>query len=371
MNASFAFRSHLMQQFAAQARTQSRPPLALIGLLTDENPNNGTAAPEVLDVSSWNTQEASQRFRHLSSIETSAPGSSVNLRRRHTDSEIFCWSRSHNSRSPVQPKQFTTQVSAFDHEEESSDSLLDSSVSLEGKFHLPAEFQNMLQTRRTTSRIAPLTAPMPIYEEHDYWREALERAVLCGYQAPNHKRTEPFTFKRMIAPSDRTERLAEIAYRVALRQVATEQSSLTSEQVTHKKLKAQRKKEKWSQIPAFLVATVEEESIFENDLETLNEYDQLPYMPPQSERALENYASACAAVQNVLLSLHSEDIATKWATGPVIRTPAFRELVQASENDRIVALIMVGRANGPLPKSPRRNRRPLQRGGPNDVLVDL
>ena len=82
------------------------------------------------------------------------------------------------------------------------------------------------------------------------------------------------------------------------------------------------------------------------------------------------YASACAAVQNVLLSLHAEEIATRWATGPVIQTPAFRQLVGATTRDRIVALIMVG-----LPKSshetvtdarPRRFRRGL-----DELVQDL
>jgi hypothetical protein len=44
----------------------------------------------------------------------------------------------------------------------------------------------------------------------------------------------------------------------------------------------------------------------------------------------------------VLLSLHAEQIASKWATGPVIQTPAFRQLVGATPYDRIVALVMIG-----------------------------
>ena len=348
MNASYAFRSHLMQQFAAQARTQSRPPLALIGLLTEDSSssNNGTALPSPLE-HSW--KDPSERFSHLSSIETSSK-SSVILRRRHTDSDIFLSSNQSSFLPPHQ--QFSTEANSQDLEIEEEDS-----CQLEGKFNLQSAFQLLLKTRRTISRFSALTSPMPIFEETDYWNDALERAVLCGYQAPNHKRTEPFTFKRMVAPSESTERLANIAYNVALRKDKNEE-------------KAQRKRDKWSQIPAFLVATVEEEYLYENELEALNEYDQLPYKPPQSERALEDYASACAAVQNVLLSLHSEDIATKWATGPVILTPAFRELVQAKDNDRVVALIMVGQAVKSKPKQ-RRIRRPLRSGSSDDILVDV
>ena len=340
-----------MQQFAAQARTQSRPPLALIGLLTEDSssPNNGTAVPDPL-VDSYSWKDSSERFRHLSSIETSSK-SCINLRRRHTDSDIL---RSSSNQNSLLRQQFSTEAHSQDFEEEESG--VDSSQ-LEGKFNLPSAFQSLLQTRRTTSRFSALTSTMPIYEEADYWNDALERAVLCGYQAPNHKRTEPFTFKRMVAPSISTERLADIAYNVNLRKGKNEE-------------KAQQKRDKWSQIPAFLVATVQEESLYENYIETLNEYDQLPYVPPQTERALEDYASACAAVQNVLLSLHSEKIATKWATGPVIQTPAFRELIQAKDNDRVVALIMVGQALRSKPKK-RRIRRPLRNGSSDDILVDV
>ena len=364
MNASYAFRSHLMQQFAAQARTQSRPPLALLGLLTDDTNNPVSALPD-----EQHAPDTSQRFRHLSSIETSS-GTSVNLRRRHTDSEVFQWSRSQRSFAPLQPKQFSTASDISSQADRNND--LDDSAHLEGGFNLAASFQNLLQTRRTSSRFRALTASEPMYEEADYWSDALERAVLCGYQAPNHKRTEPFTFKRMIAPSERTERLAETAFRVALRQIETQQEALSAEQREQKIEKAKRKRDKWSKIPAFLVATVhEEDGLFENDLETLDPFDQLPYKPPMTERAMEDYASAAAAVQNVLLSLHAENIATKWVTGPVIRTPAFRDLIQAERNDRVVALIFVGQAIGYVPKRPRRLRRPLKSGASNDVLVDL
>ena len=61
----------------------------------------------------------------------------------------------------------------------------------------------------------------------------------------------------------------------------------------------------------------------------------------------------------MLQSLHSEDIATKWATGPVIETPAFRKLVGATPCERIVGLIMIGKySEEALARmKPRRYRR--------------
>ena len=86
------------------------------------------------------------------------------------------------------------------------------------------------------------------------------------------------------------------------------------------------------------------------------------------------YAAASAAVQNILLSLHAEGIGSKWATGPVIRTPAFRELVQALPTDRIVALIMVGgdtkfesEREAQITAVRRRRRRSIH----GDLLIDL
>jgi hypothetical protein len=88
------------------------------------------------------------------------------------------------------------------------------------------------------------------------------------------------------------------------------------------------------------------------------------------------YAAACAAVQNVLLSLHAEGIGSKWATGPVVRTPAFRQLVQAAPTDRVAALIMVGGMESTHFCSDRERdrttaRRHRRRSIDGDLLVDL
>lgn len=196
-------------------------------------------------------------------------------------------------------------------------------------------FQAMIQTRRSTSHFdTTLTAT----DGATFWKDALDRAVACGKRAPNHKRTEAFSFKRILSPSAATERLAEIAYRVALDKSQSEAN-------------AERKRAKWSQIPAFLVVMVrapdplypeydDDEVLLLEDQGLL--YRPLDFVAPQTEREMEDYASSCAAVQNVLLSLHAEQIASKWATGPVIQTPAFRRLVGATSRDRIVALVMVG-----------------------------
>ena len=77
-----------------------------------------------------------------------------------------------------------------------------------------------------------------------------------------------------------------------------------------------------------------------------------------------------------MLSLHSENIATKWATGPVIKTAAFRNLVKAEPNDRVAALIMIGGLNSTkFETEPEEHlteiRRHRQRVLDGDVLIDL
>ena len=134
---------------------------------------------------------------------------------------------------------------------------------------------------------------------------------------------------------------------------------------------AERKRDRWKSIPAFLVASVggmpdqvpsEACALYK---EEGSEYAQLPFVPPQTELQLENYAASCAATQNVLLSLHSEKLGSKWATGPVIQTKAFRDIVQLRNDELVVGLIMVGIPKR-VPRSPRK-RRSLE----GDVLKDL
>ena len=56
----------------------------------------------------------------------------------------------------------------------------------------------------------------------------------------------------------------------------------------------------------------------------------------------------------------------KWATGPVIRTRSFRDLIDCRRDEMVVALIMVGWAKR-LPTSSRRRLRELE----GDVLRDV
>jgi len=83
---------------------------------------------------------------------------------------------------------------------------------------------------------------------------------------------------------------------------------------------------------------------------------------PHTIQQLEDYASSCASIQNLLLSLHSEG---EWATKTIIRTHALRNLIGCKKDDMVVGLIMVGWTKR-VPRMPRR-RRELE----GDVLKDV
>ncbi|CAB9496166.1 Nitroreductase [Seminavis robusta] len=369
MNTSNAFRSHLMQQFASAARSQSRPPLALIPWIrvAEEGDHNSHRRQRPGTSNASGRRSISTRPGRTGSSNSSWSSPSTETARRPTLARPSALSslslssladeeeESHHDRIQNTPT-ITTTIASGDPPT-SNDEL--NSHENNGAT-LAHHFQTLIQTRRTTSHFGgPANNPENDPLAPRFWIDALDRAVECGRRAPNHKRTERFSFKRMIAPSPATERLAEIAYHVTLQKPsATEQT-------------AEKKQAKWSSIPAFLVATVQSESQLHPDNDnTVGMYQALPFVPPQTEREMEDYAAACAAVQNVLLSLHAENIASKWATGPVIQSPAFRELVGATANDRIVALVMIGLpklpGGGSSPPRPRRFRRDWQ-----DFLQDV
>ena len=343
-----------MQQLASAALKSQRPPLVLAGWIqsvADEDGSSGSNSN-----SNSNTQRLQQSSGMLSSIGSSSHLTSVASLSKTQDHgstpqlHQHLMSASPSSRPPP-PVHEQLSVTADMQDDDDND-------------NLAQEFQILLQTRRTGTKLVP--RDQSLLRDVSFYNAALERAVRCAVQAPNHKRTEPVTFKRMLAPSPRTHRLADIAYETHLRKKMASSASVAETTAIEKSVG--KKREKWDQIPAFLVALVKSSHPLIDVTETMNDpYQPLAYTPPTSERELEDYATACASVQNCLLSLHAEHIATKWVTGPVVQTPAFRKLVQVTEYDRVVALIMVGEADDSKPIRPRRMRRRFH----GDVLVDL
>jgi len=363
------FRSHLMQQFAASARTQSRPPLALFSF-----GNEGAAPRSPSRRSSVDRPFADTHRRPVSISSSSGAGPKRQL-------------SSIPSSSSLRHRSLSSSVLQNDTLEEfpENDELDDSSHQKEVTHHVPPSpsaenFQQIISSRRTVSNFLSLPKPPPDHEHRkdqdgilsdyahrQFLRDAIQRAVQCAMTAPNHKVTEPTTFHRIIAPSAASEKLLDIVYSVTLERLLSRKIS------GHDacRSEAMRKREKWSDIPAFLVATVRgmgdqcQSSSTSNNNPDGEIFEELPYVAPSTMRQLEDYAAACASIQNLLLSLHSEGLGSKWATGPVIRTRAFRDLIGCEEDDMVVGLIMVGWPKR-LPRMPRR-RRDLE----GDILKDV
>ena len=341
------FRSTLMQQFANAAKNQSRPPLALVGWLSDED--------KVKKTSSYHSTSQISEIQSVSSLSTTT--TTTTTPRRPSARSLHAPGFPAPQLLPP-PRLISSLQSSSSNIEE--DNLLQLE---ETQSHSPSsiELQKLIQTRRTCSYF--LKQKQSVQKDLDddpnyYWRDVLLRAAECGYTAPNHKRTEPFTFKSIVVPS-KIDELANVAYQVELRKQRNKEPSFALE-------KAEKKKQKWKSIPAYLVALVEAQQA--QVPETISDdYEEIPFVAPASERELEDYASACAAVQNVLLSVHAEDLGTKWATGPVVKTKAFRQLIEADEKERVVGLLMIGEIDENKPQRERRHRRPLQ----GDVFVEM
>ena len=236
------------------------------------------------------------------------------------------WARNSQSRSPPavvvpwlknqqhqhQPQRLLgntsfVQQSHDDHQEEQGDhspatSYLSSSNGSASTSSLARSFQSLMMTRHTGTsfgRKAVATQKNANQHQHSLLASAIDRAVACGQMAPNHKRTEPFSFKRLIAPSDTTRRLSDIAYHVNL--IHNPNSSIKV---------AEKKRQKWLDVAAFLVAlchdnqhptlatsSSSEPNQDDNDDKEVGDnvqgllYKRLPYSAPQTERQLEDVSS--------------------------------------------------------------------------------
>lgn len=167
-----------------------------------------------------------------------------------------------------------------------------------------------LRTRRTIQRFAP--GPID--------PAALDRALEAASFAPNHKLTWPFRFV-LAGPEAR-----EVLFRVGLR------------------LKAQKK----GASPE-LERAVRQKMLDPAELVVVSQV-----LADDPARREEDYAACCAAIQNLMLSLHADGIGTMWGTGgPTRDAEALAALGLDPARDRVVGFVWVGRAEL-VPSAPKR-----------------
>lgn len=181
------FRSHLMQQFVAQSSRQMRPPLALTSVV---GPRHGG---KVCSSSS-----------HTGCVSTTA-----------TNGE---------SSTKFQQQKQVNRTDSNGNADEYNGGVQN---------HVPEEaqlVQSIIISRRTVSNYAPKSSWESYPQKILMIRQAIFRAITCAIQAPNHRRTEPWTFKTLIYPSTKRQALLNLIH--------------------------DDKRQRWDNVPAFVVALV-------------------------------------------------------------------------------------------------------------------
>lgn len=346
-----AFRSPLMQQIVAASRSQHRPPLVL--------PHFGSSSTSKTSPKNNYDSQSTSPSRQMSTLAKHAKGDRTPKVGSNSLSSLQSIPMLHNN--TVRNMSASTTIT------EDNNDLNLGGLELESKGN-HTSFQTTIQTRRTPANYSPID-----FSVLPQLQESIARAIECATYAPNHHRTEPTTYYRIIANTEACNKLMDICYNVALCRNIKKKSRKEAE------INAEAKKNKWQNtIGGYIVVCVGNQPVqddecdpnkpllMDNSEQDLDYwYDTMPMRPPQTERQLEDYASACASIQNILLSLHSEGWGSKWATGPVIRCRAFRSLVGCKSDDAIAGLLMVG-----SPKIiPREWRRRREFNG--DVMRDL
>jgi hypothetical protein len=333
------FRSHLLQHWARPC--QGRTPAAVVPWLNKNSQPRRSSNQDVdSDSEEWRRSKRSHYRRHhgdnaitppsISTLDSAASfGSS-------TASSTWQSHRSSNRAAPQSPTRSTSRH--YSHSSSSRNALLPAESSAESakssrprnappvrKVHstpsshqaailedegsltesvgtgtgndeesrsnsqsLAVAVQSVLRERRTATRLksADDSNGSKQQEKEQSLLEALNRAVQCAQMAPNHKRTEPFTFRRFLAGSQAAAQLADISYHVTLRK-------------TNSHPHAEAKRKKWLDIEAFLVTMVHDN---QRALEAPtgsddnDRYEALPYAPPESERQLEDVSTKGNAV---------------------------------------------------------------------------
>jgi hypothetical protein len=167
-------------------------------------------------------------------------------------------------------------------------------------------FQNLLITRRTTSNYQPLEGDKHEKQEKLLkLQAAIQRAVECAVQAPNHKLTEPYTFKTLTAmggggSNTRDDMLNLLEKHIQFKKGGDAKAGMY-------------KKEKWSQVPAFVVALCgnqpdQGDETWRSSTKEHKEraaYDEMPFVAPSTLRQVEDVSIALQHCCSHLWILHS------------------------------------------------------------------
>ena len=156
-----------------------------------------------------------------------------------------------------------------------------------------------IHTRRTVHKYSPEVIP----------QETLDKLLMAGHHAPNHKLTWPWRFT-VVGPQTRQQLVpVAIACKAVKRELSDEmKAAITAKIVT----------------PGALVVVSQLRS--DNDFQSK-----------------EDYAAVSCAIQNMMLAAHGEGLGTKWSSGGVtVHADTYSVLGIDQELEEIAGFIWVG-----------------------------
>jgi nitroreductase len=335
---SNVFRSQFMQQFAAAARAQNhRPsPISEIARRTSTHPfHTSTKSQKQNNVKSQNIEAQVQNTTIKDHISTS-PIQSRSYHCTPCNDESPPTQKPSSTRSPAEQqlcRSFSTKMTMEEGEEDEIQSKSQS-------------FQSIIKTRRTTSNFVPLANITLSQQQHI--QDAISRAVECAVQAPNHHRTEPTTYYRIKPQTQSWENLMDIVYNVTL----TRNKNKSNKTEEEGRISAESKRNKWrDRVGGYIVVCVSGQPDQQQKSSTQDVYDPLPICPPETERQMEDYACACASIQNILLALHSEGLGAKVSNFYFCFVNFYVENAQCHIHGTIYATVLNGFCSGLLDPS--------------------
>lgn len=177
------------------------------------------------------------------------------------------------------------------------------------------DVRKAILTRKTVQRYS--TDPIP--------DGCIDRALECAVRAPNHKLTNPWRFTR-VGPKTR-EKIVALGIQIKADKASRKGRELTPEYI-------EKLRSKLGNSPGLLVVS----QVLDDD----------------EFRRKEDYASIACAIQNLSLSLWSEGVGSKWATGGVTRHAETYEITGIDpDREQIVGFVWIGHSAPQLVETPR------------------
>jgi nitroreductase len=150
------------------------------------------------------------------------------------------------------------------------------------------------------------------YSDEPVPRETIERLLALAVLAPNHRMTEPLAF-RVLGESAKRAYGEALGGRKARKLEDPEVARQVREKVVRRHLS----------VPSMIAVLVRQD--------------------PDPEIREEDYATAFMAIQNLSLAAVAEGLGTHVKTGAVLGDPGLRAALEAGADQRVAAIVFLGR----------------------------